>query len=138
MLRRTILAPPLIAKPDPQTGRAGKKRYGAWVMPVFALLAKLRFLRGSPLDIFGYDAERRTERALIDEYETLIDELLGKLAVDNHGVAVQLAGIPEDIRGYGHVKMRHLESARAKQAELLAKFRGQAPAQVIRMPVKAA
>jgi len=132
------LAPPLIAKPDPQTDRVGKKRYGAWVLPAFALLAKLKFLRGTPLDVFGYNAERRTERALIVEYERLVDELLGKLGADNHGLAVQLASIPEDIRGYGHVKREHLQKARARQADLLAKLRGQAPAQVIRMPVRAA
>ncbi len=132
------LAPPLIAKPNPETGRAGKKRYGAWVIPVFSLLAKFKFLRGTRLDIFGYNAERRTERALIGEYERLVDELLGKLATDNHALAVQLASIPEDIRGYGHVKMQHLDKARARQAELLAKLRGQVAAQVIRMPVRAA
>jgi indolepyruvate ferredoxin oxidoreductase len=75
---------------------------------------------------------------LIGEYEKLVDELLGKLAADNHAVAVELASIPEEIRGYGHVKARHLEKSRAKQAELLARFRGQGNAQVIRMPVRAA
>ena len=78
------------------------------------------------------------ERALIGEYEKLVDELLGKLAADNHSVAVELASIPEEIRGYGHVKAQHLDKVRAKQAELRARFRGQGNAQVIRMPVKVA
>jgi indolepyruvate ferredoxin oxidoreductase len=78
------------------------------------------------------------ERQLIGEYEHLVDELLGKLAAENHAVAVELASVPEDIRGYGHVKARHLDRARAKQKELLARFRGPGEAEVIRMPVKAA
>jgi len=132
------LAPPLLAKPDPVTGKPKKMRLGPWMMGAFGVLAKLKFLRSTALDIFGYSEERRTERALIGEYEQLVDELLGKLAADNHSVAVELASIPEDIRGYGHVKAQHLEKARARQAELLARFRGQGNAQVIRMPVKAA
>jgi indolepyruvate ferredoxin oxidoreductase len=132
------LAPPLLSRPDPVTGKVAKRRFGPWVVPAFAVLAKLRFLRGTALDVFGYTQERRTERSLIGEYEKLVDELLGKLAADNHAVAVELAGIPEEIRGYGHVRARHLEKSRAKQAELLARFRGQGNAQVIRMPVKAA
>jgi indolepyruvate ferredoxin oxidoreductase len=132
------LAPPLLAKPDPVTGRPKKMRFGPWMMGAFGVLAKLKFLRSTALDIFGYSEERRTERALIGEYEQLVDELLGKLAADSHSVAVELASIPEDIRGYGHVKAQHLEKARARQAELLARFRGQGNAQVIRMPVKAA
>ncbi len=132
------LAPPLIAKPNPVSGRTGKKQYGPWVMTMFALLAKLKFVRGTALDVFGYNVERRQERALIDEYEQLLDELLSRLAADNHEVAVLLASIPEDIRGYGHVKLAHLRQARAKWTDLLARFRGQGSARVIRMPVKAA
>ena len=84
------------------------------------------------------DRERRTERALIGEYEQLVDELLSRLAADNHAVAVQLASIPEEIRGYGHVKERNLQQARTKWADLLATFRGQQKAQVIQMPARAA
>jgi indolepyruvate ferredoxin oxidoreductase len=132
------LAPPLLARPDPVTGKPAKRRYGPWMLSAFGLLARLKFLRGTALDVFGYAEERRTERALVGEYEALVDELLGKLDAGNHLVAVELARIPEEIRGYGHVKARHLEKARAKQAELLARLRGQGSAQVIRMPAKAA
>jgi indolepyruvate ferredoxin oxidoreductase len=132
------LAPPLLARRDPVTGKVRKMRFGPWMTGVFAVLAKLKGLRGSALDVFGYTAERRTERALIGEYEKLVDELLAELAVDNHAVAVELASLPEEIRGYGHVKAQHLEKVRAKQADLLARFRGQGNAQVIRMPAKAA
>jgi indolepyruvate ferredoxin oxidoreductase len=132
------LAPPLLAKIDPNTGLPKKVRFGPWMMGAFGLLAKFKFLRGTAFDVFGRTEERRTERALIGEYEKLIDELLGKLSAENHAVAVSLAGIPEEIRGYGHVKEQHLKAARQKWAALLAKFRGQATAQVIQMPVKVA
>ena len=132
------LAPPLLAKMDPLTGQVRKTRFGPWVMPAFALLAKLRFLRGSALDVFGRTTERRMERALIGEYETLVDELLGRLNADNHGVAVQLASLPEEIRGYGHVKERSIAAARTRWAGLLATFRGQKAAQVIAMPARVA
>jgi len=132
------LAPPLLARPDPGTGEPRKIRFGPWMMTAFGVLARLRGLRGTALDIFGRTEERRTERALIVEYEKLVDELLGRLGADNHALAIELAGIPEEIRGYGHVKARHLEQARAKQVELLARFRGQGNAHVIQMPVKAA
>ncbi|MGE5338901.1 MAG: indolepyruvate ferredoxin oxidoreductase family protein [Gemmatimonadota bacterium] len=132
------LAPPLLAKPDPVTGRPAKMRFGPWMMSALRLLAPLKFLRGTALDPFGRTAERRAERALIGEYERLVDEVLGKLAADNHALAVALATLPEEIRGYGHVKEQNLRTARAKWGELLAKFRGQQNAQVIPMPVKAA
>jgi indolepyruvate ferredoxin oxidoreductase len=132
------LAPPLLARPDPVTGRIGKMQFGAWMMPVFGVLARLRFLRGTPLDIFGYTEERRTERALIGEYEALVDELLTRLDADNHPVAVQLASLPDEIRGYGHVKSRHLAAVREKWSALLARLRGQTTAQVIRMPQRVA
>ena len=117
------LAPPLLAKRNPDTGELIKSEYGAWMYPAFRLLAKLRFLRGSALDVFGYSAERRTERRLIGEYEALIAEILASLSADNHDLAVRLAAIPEDIRGYGHVKERALKAAKAREAELLAAFR---------------
>jgi indolepyruvate ferredoxin oxidoreductase len=132
------LAPPLLAKIDPATGHPRKKRYGPRMMTAFAVLSKLKGLRGTPLDVFGHSAERRMERQLITEYEALVDELLAKLDRDNHAAALQLAALPEDIRGYGHVKENNLKTARAKWSELLARFRGQQVAQVIRMPSKAA
>ena len=122
------LAPPLFAKKDPVTGVAKKMTFGPWMLPAFRVLAKFRFLRGTPFDIFGYSEERRTERKLIADYETLIGELMGKLAPENHALAVGLANIPEKIRGFGHVKARHLVAAKADEAALLEQFRsGQAP-----------
>jgi indolepyruvate ferredoxin oxidoreductase len=117
------LAAPMLSKRDPVTGELRKREYGPWIFTAFKLLARLRGLRGSPLDIFGYTHERRTERQLITDYERLIDEMLERLSPDTHAVAVQLAAIPEEIRGYGHIKLRNLEAARAKQQKLLEQFR---------------
>ena len=127
---RFHLAPPLLAKRDPITGELQKREYGPWVFGAFRLLAKLRGLRGTALDIFGRTEERRIERELITEYETVMREMLGKLTAANHTLAVQIASIPEDIRGYGHVKMRNLAAAKDKQARLLGEFRSPAPARV--------
>ncbi len=121
------LAPPIFNKPDRETGEARKSVYGPWMMGAFRVLAKFRRFRGSWLDVFGRSAERRIERALIGEYESLVSELLAMLAPHNHALAVELARIPEHIRGYGHVKERHLKIAKAKEAELLAAFRAATP-----------
>ncbi|UBB25220.1 indolepyruvate ferredoxin oxidoreductase family protein [Pseudoxanthomonas japonensis] len=115
------LAPPLFAKKDAQ-GRLMKKEYGPWVFKAFGLLAKLRFLRGGAFDVFGRTAERRGERQLISDYERTLDQLLGSLDADRLGLAVDIASIPEHIRGYGHVKERHLHEAKAREAELLAQW----------------
>ena len=88
----------------------------------FRMLARLRRLRGTPLDPFGRTQERRTERRLIDDYEALIDRLIAGLDADRLAVAVQLASIPDQIRGFGHVKERHLKAALSRQEQLLAEF----------------
>jgi indolepyruvate ferredoxin oxidoreductase len=116
------LAPPLFASRNEQ-GELVKKPFGAWIRPAFGLLAKLKGLRGTAFDVFGYTEERRTERALIGEYRAAIDELLAGLAADKLPLAVEIAKLPEDIRGYGHVKERHLKAARAKWAELMGRWR---------------
>ena len=121
------LAPPLVAKPDAATGFVKKRTYGPWMMKGFTLLAKLKGLRGTPFDVFGKTDERRRERALPGEYEALLTEILGSLAPHNHALAVELASIPEHIRGYGHVKERFLGEAKTKEAALLAEFRTAKP-----------
>ncbi|MFZ5607426.1 MAG: indolepyruvate ferredoxin oxidoreductase family protein [Pseudomonadota bacterium] len=112
------LAPPLLASRNAQ-GRLQKREYGPWVFTAFRVLARLRVLRGTPLDVFGYTAERRTERALIDDYQRTVAGLLETLDAGNVGLAAEIASIPEHIRGYGHVKDAHLHQARTRQAELL-------------------
>ena len=101
--------------------------FGPWMMSAFALLAKLKFLRGTAFDIFGYSEERRTERKLVEDYIAMLDEVLGKLTSDNHALAVGLAAIPEKIRGFGPVKTRHLVTAKADEAALLEQFRAGKP-----------
>ena len=116
------LAPPLLAHRDSE-GKLRKGEYGSWVFAAFKMLAKLRGLRGTAFDIFGRTAERKTERALIDEYFATTDELLGKLERGNLALAVDIASVPEQIRGYGHVKHAHLEKAQARRGQLLAAWR---------------
>ncbi|MDQ6683809.1 MAG: indolepyruvate ferredoxin oxidoreductase family protein, partial [Pseudomonadota bacterium] len=116
------LAPPLLAKKN-AAGELQKQKFGPWMRSAFAVLAKLKGLRGTALDPFGKTEERRTERALIDEYRDSIDEVLRTLGPASLGLAVEIARIPEQIRGYGHVKARHLAAARPKWDELLAAWR---------------
>ena len=124
------LAPPLFARHDAH-GHLIKQEFGPWMMKAFGVLAKLKGLRGTALDVFGYSAERKTERALIGQYRQNLTALLPKLTADNLAQAVAIASIPEDIRGYGHVKERHLKAAKEKEAALLAAFaRPAAPAAV--------
>jgi indolepyruvate ferredoxin oxidoreductase len=121
------LAPPLLAERDQRTGHLRKRAYGAWLMRAFAVLARLKSLRGTPLDVFGYSAERRMERRLIGEYEALVDELVDRLNLANHALAVALAKLPERIRGYGHIKDANLAAAKAEEARLIALFRAPPP-----------
>jgi indolepyruvate ferredoxin oxidoreductase len=113
------LAPPLLAKRDPETGQLKKQEFGAWILPVFKGLAKMKMLRGTPLDIFGYTAERKMERQLVRDYKKLIEGLLPKLTATNYDVVVELASLPEHIRGYGHVKEKHFTAVKKREAELL-------------------
>jgi indolepyruvate ferredoxin oxidoreductase len=115
------LAPPLLAKRD-SNGHLIKQQFGPWMMKAFGLLAKMKSLRGSALDIFGYTEERKIERALPVEYKQLIAKLLPQLNKDNLAQLVAIASIPEDIRGYGHVKERHFHAAKEKEATLVAEF----------------
>jgi indolepyruvate ferredoxin oxidoreductase len=115
------LAPPLFAKKD-KDGHLVKQEFGPWMMKAFGVLAKLKGLRGTAFDPFGRTEERRMERALIGEYRSTIDKLLPRLSADNLAQAVAIASVPEDIRGFGHVKERNLQAAKRKEAGLVAAF----------------
>ena len=117
------LAPPLFARRDPATGEPRKARYGPWMMRVFAVLARFKGLRGTMLDPFGYTQERRRERGLIERYEQVASSLIDDLDHTNHAVAVEIASLPDRIRGFGHVKARSIEEAERREAELLGRFR---------------
>ena len=116
------LAPPAIAKKN-NRGELIKQPFGPWMRSAFTVLARLKGLRGSAFDPFGRSEERKTERALISEYRASIEELLGNLSAERLPLALDIARIPEDIRGYGHVKERHLRAARTKWQGLITLWR---------------
>ena len=120
-------APPLLARRHPHTGQPMKKEYGPWVLPVLRLLARMRFLRGTAFDPFGRTHERRVERELVSSYEESIGHILDMrephLDAARHATAVELASVPQDIRGYGHVKLRSVAQAADRSAALLQQLR---------------
>jgi indolepyruvate ferredoxin oxidoreductase len=115
---RHHLAPPLLAGKN-DAGELQKSAFGPWVRRAFRLLAPLKVLRGTALDVFGYSEERRTERALVVQYRSAIESLLPGLSPSNLKAAEAFARVPEQIRGFGHVKARHLAAARAQWTLLL-------------------
>ena len=117
------LAPPLFSSRDAHNGEPVKTAYGAWILSAMNLLARFKFLRGTAFDPFGKTSERKMERRLIEEYEQTIEELLRGLSKKNHALAVEIARIPEQIRGYDLVKQKHVESAKSQKNELLKEFR---------------
>ncbi|TRO45333.1 indolepyruvate ferredoxin oxidoreductase family protein [Pseudomonas sp. ALS1279] len=116
------LAPSWLSKPDAVTGEPCKRSFGPWMLKAFGVLARFKFLRGSVLDPFGHSAERRLERELIEEYEANVAYLLAELNAGNYRTAVALAEIPEQIRGYGHVKEAALAKAREQATQLKARL----------------
>jgi indolepyruvate ferredoxin oxidoreductase len=120
---RVHLAPPLLANRNLDTGHLEKKAFGPWVFGLFRILAQLKGLRGTVLDVFGYAAERRAERQLARDYEATVDELLQTLDAENHLLAVEIAAIPDAIRGFGHVKAKAMEEVKGREGELLAAYR---------------
>ncbi len=125
---RFHLAPPILARRDPFSGEPRKREFGSWILRVFRILAKGKRLRGTPFDPFGYSAERRGERRLIDDYERTLELVLSALNHENHGLAVQIASLPERIRGFGPVKRRNIDAAKKQQVELMDAFRNRAAA----------
>jgi len=115
------LAPPLFAKKDAK-GHLVKAEFGSWMWSAFKVLAKLKGLRGGAFDVFGYTEERKMERALIAEYREMVQSLVAKLNVDNHATAVDLAALPEKVRGFGHVKEKAVAAFRTEKARLLAQY----------------
>ena len=117
---RFHLAPPLLSQRDPATGEMRKSEYGPWVFRAFKVLAKLKGLRGTPLDIFGYTVERKQERVLRDDYLADVERLSASLTMDSLPTAVAIADIPDQIRGYGHVKQKAMAKVRALREKLFA------------------
>ncbi|MEQ8701036.1 MAG: 2-oxoacid:acceptor oxidoreductase family protein, partial [Bauldia litoralis] len=119
---RIWLAPPLLAARDPETGRLVKRAYGPWVLTAMTVLSRLRPLRGTRFDPFGRTAERRRERRLIVDYEAIVDRLTGALAPHNLEAAIALAGLPDRVRGYGHIKEASMDRYEDEVAKLLKAF----------------
>lgn len=117
------MAPPVISGHDLRTGYPRKMRLGSWMKPLLQVLAGLRGLRGTPFDVFGYSTERRAERARIAVFDALLDDLLENLTAENHDVAIQIASLPQRIRGYGHVKEANALHARECLDDLMESFR---------------
>ena len=119
---RFHLAPPLLAKHNAK-GELVKQTYGPWMLKAFGWFARCKGLRGTAFDVFGRTEERRTERALIGEYQDTVEELMAGLNAQNHALALQLAAVTEPVKGFGHVKARNLAAARTRWAEWLAQWR---------------
>ena len=117
------LAPPIISPKDKVTGKPQKIQLGGWMLTAFGLMAKFKFLRGTAFDIFGKSAERKMERRFIEDYFNTVNELLETVSEENYELAVAIARIPEDIRGYGHIKEEYAEKAEAKWGSLLDNWR---------------
>jgi indolepyruvate ferredoxin oxidoreductase len=117
-----FLAPPLFAEKDAHTGLPKKRKVGPWVFQAFAVLKAMKGLRGTAFDPFGHTAERKAERRLVADYRRLVQHIGGQLGAHNLDQAVALARLPEEIRGFGHIKMNNLEKAESKRAELLKAF----------------
>ena len=137
------LAPPLLSRPNKQTGEVKKMQFGGWMYTAFKLLAKLKVLRGSALDVFAYTEERKQERLLISRYESTIEQLLTGLNENNIGFAEQIARLPDDIKGYGHIKQRNLDVTLPKWDAMLAayekgelSYREEEAVQVINFPLE--
>ena len=124
---RFHLAPPLLCKPDPSTGKITKREFGGWVLPIFSLLAQFRFLRGTKFDPFGYSVERSAERNDLSRYLDLLSVIMTELNTSNYEDAIALAKLAKGLRGFGYVRTKNRQQLVAEQDRLLAKFLGTAP-----------
>lgn len=116
------LAPPLFSRKDPDTGHLKKSEYGAWMSLVFRALSRLKFLRGTRFDVFGYTAERRMERQLIKDYIEIIDKIVESAEVINADVVRELLALPDEIRGFGHVKEANFTAVKVKWDSLVSRL----------------
>jgi indolepyruvate ferredoxin oxidoreductase len=116
------LAPPLLAKQDPASGRPRKSQYGSWIWPAFKLLRHLRAVRGTWMDVFGYTEERKRERQARDDYCAILVEICANLTPKNYESAVEMASLPDKIRGFGPVRLSHMIAAETELQALKKRF----------------
>jgi indolepyruvate ferredoxin oxidoreductase len=119
---RFHMAPPILGRHDPDNGLPIKSTFGPWLMPALRILSRFKFLRGTGFDPFGRSAERRMERALVDDYQAGVARLLNRLSTETYASVVEYACVAETIRGYGHVKAKSVAAARSRFAEIEAKI----------------
>ena len=117
------MAPPFLSRHDPVTGEPKKRTFGPWIMPVLGVLARMKALRGTAFDPFGRTAERKAERQLVEDYFRTLGEICSSLNADNFRMAMEILSLPDQIRGFGHIKFKSIEAANARRAELLERFR---------------
>ncbi|MEP6064132.1 MAG: DUF6537 domain-containing protein, partial [Marinomonas sp.] len=122
------LAPPMLSRTGAD-GHPAKREFGPWLERALRMVAKLKRLRGTPLDVFGYTAERKMERALIKQYEHDMGEVLPKLEGGTRDAIIALAALPLQIRGFGHVKQANEVKAAKRREELLSVIRAGGPRQ---------
>lgn len=120
---KVLMAPPFLPGTDPSTGRPKKRAFGAWVFALFSLLAKSKWLRKTRFNPLGWSADRRLERELIVEYESMIDEICRRINRDNAGVAITIAALADKVRGFGPVKLENVRAYREDLEPLLQRFR---------------
>lgn len=118
------LAPPIFFKKDKVTGKPLKMNFGSWIMILFKFISMFKFLRGTHFDLFGYHEERKIERLLINDYINRIVEICSKLTIDNYKLAVEIASIPDQIRGFGYIKSKNIEIAKSCEDKLMSAFNG--------------
>jgi indolepyruvate ferredoxin oxidoreductase len=133
---RFHMAPPVLARRDPRTGVPAKMTFGPWMHGALKVLARLRALRGSPFDPFGYTAERRAERALPRHYEQVIEQVCEHLDRDRLADAVSIASLPDMVRGYGHIKAASLARYRARMDQALRDYHDASPLPRAPLPMR--
>ncbi len=119
---RVMLSPPFVAGTDRETGRPVKRAFGVWIFTAFKALSALRRLRGTWLDPFRLEGERRAEQALLRQYLDDIEMILDRLGEASYGLLCEIARVPEQVRGYGPVKRTNMASAAKRRAALLAQL----------------
>ncbi len=119
---RFHMAPPLLARKDPRTGRPRKISFGPWLEGVLRVVARGKRLRGTALDVFGWHAERRMERRVLREFESLLENIALRLNHENHATALALAELPAMVRGFGHIKMANVRLYEEELARLRPAF----------------
>jgi len=127
---RFNLAPPLFARRHPDTGHLIKKEFGPWMLKAFGALSRLKGLRGTAFDIFGYTEERRSERRMIEEYIAVITDILQLAQGHDKALAQQIAELPDMVRGYGHVKEKNMANYEARKTQLLQRLQQSKPENV--------